>query len=213
MSFRTVADFKSTLQRKALVGAVWVADHSTAALTDICSTGGVLSTLTGHTCLGKITADGIGLADSVSLQQDRGWGDAYPSRVDVESEDATLSWTSMETNAAVIDAFFGVDQSAIVPNANGTITFDKPPLPVVRDKRALALFMDNNPDGSGEIYMGLYYLRTNIAQNGDWTAAFTSPGLGYPLQASALMDDTAGTPIRFFMGGPGLASLTSDMGY
>lgn len=212
-TFATVADFKATLQRKALEGVILVADYSATALTDICTTGGALATLTGHVSLGKVTSDGIQFGDSVTKQEDRGFGDIYPSRVDVESEDITINWTAMETRAAVIDAFFGVDQSSVTPNSNGTVTFDTPPLPVIRDKRTLALFKDNNADGSGDIYMGVYLLRSNIIKNGDQTYAFTSPGLGYPMQSSALNDDVAGTPLRLFWGGPGLASLVTDMGY
>ena len=213
-SFASVAAFQSVLQRKALVGALLIAPHSTAAIVDICSSGGGLGTLTGHKSIGKLTSDGVTFGDAVTKQETRGFGDNYPSRIDVSQEDATLTFAALETNKAVIDAFSGVDQTAIVKDpSTGTIKFDKPPLPVIRDVRALALFKDNNADGTGDIYLSVYFLRCNITQNGDQTYAFTDAGLTYPMQAAALMDDAAGTAIRLMWGGPGLASLTTAMGY
>jgi hypothetical protein len=212
-TFSSIAAFQSVLQRKALVGAVLVAPPSVAALDDICAAGGDLAALTGYDSLGKLSGDGVTFGDAVTKQETRGFGDIYPSRIDVASEDANLSFTGIETNMHMIDNFYGVDQSAVVANTNGTITFDKPPLPLIRDKRVLGLFKDNNADGSGEIYIGVHFPRANLTQNGDQTFAFTDAGLGYPMQASALLDETEGTAIRLFWGGPGLASLLDEMGY
>ena len=132
----------------------------------------------------------------------------------MSQEDATLSFAALETNKATIDAFSGVDQTAIVKDpTTGSIKFDKPPLPVIRDVRTLALFKDNNADGTGDIYIAVYFQRSNITQNGDQTYAFTDAGLTYPMQSAALMDDAAGTAIRLMWGGPGLASLVTAMGY
>lgn len=213
MSFASFAAFKAALQRKVLNGSVWVAPHTVAALTDICTTGGALGPLTGHVCMGKLTSDGVTFSDTPSLQADRGLGDAYPSRQDVESEDLHITFAAMQSMAAVFDEYFGVDQTAVTPLTTGTITFQAPPLPVIRDRRVLALFVDNNADGTGEIYMGLYLPRANITKNGDQAYQFASPGITYSMQATALNDDTLGTPFQPFWGGPGLASLVTEMGY
>lgn len=214
MSFTSVAAFQSVLQRKALVGAILVAPMSATAITDICGASGVLAALTGHVSVGKLTSDGVAFGDAITKQETRGWGDVYPSRIDVATEDATMSFAGLETNEHTIDAFYGVDQSAIVKDGTtGTVKFDNPALPLIRDKRVLGLFKDQNADGTGDIYLGVYFPRCNITKNGDQTFAFTDAGLTYPMQASALLDDTLGTAVRLFWGGPGLASLTTAMGY
>lgn len=212
-TFNEVAAFKSVLQRKALVGTVLVADYATAALADICTAGGALADLTGYESLGKFTTDGISLANSVEKQEQRGWGDSYPSRIDVTSESSSFSFTAMESKRAVFDAFYNVDQSGVTPNANGSIVFDKPPLPEIRDKRVLALARDVNKSNGLDIYLGVLFPKGNIAQNGDQAFSNSENGLVYPMQASALLDDTEGTAVRLMWGGPGLAALLDDMGY
>ena len=215
-TFNSIAGFQSVLQRKALVGAVLVAPSDADALDDIMSGTGGTSTLEippEYASLGKLTSDGVTFGDAVTKQETRGFGDTYPSRIDVASEDANLSFAGLETNKAIIDEFFGVDQTSVSPGTTGTITFDTPPLPLIRDRRVLALFKDNNADGSGEIYLGIHFPRANITKNGDQTYAFTDAGLTYPMQASALLDETEGTAIRLFWSGPGLASLVTKMGY
>ena len=212
-TFDSVAAFQSLLQRKALVGAVLVADYATAALTDICTSGGALDALTGHVTLGKLSSDGLTLSNSQEKQESRGWGDtASPSRIDITSASSSMAFSAMETNAAVIDAFWGVDQSAVTASATtGTVTFDTPPLPELRDKRVLGLFRDVNKSNGLDIYLGVYYPRANISQNGDQT--YVNNDLTYPLTAQALVDDTEGTAVRLFMGGAGLAGVLTDMGY
>ena len=212
-TFDSVAAFQSLLQRKALVGAVLVADYATAALTDICTSGGTLDALTGYSSLGKLTSDGLTLSNSQEKQESRGWGDtASPSRNDITSASSSMAFSAMESNAPVIDAFWGVDQTAVTASATtGSVVFDLPPLPVLRNKRVLGLFRDTNQSNGLDIYLGVHYPRANISQNGDQT--LVNNDLTYPMTAQALVDDVEGTPVRLMWGGPGLAGVLADMGY
>lgn len=215
-TFAAVAAFDATLQRKGLVGAVLVAPMSTAIPTAITTaSSGALVVDASFVTLGKLSADGVSFGDSVTKQEQRGWGDIYPSRVDVSGEDATMTFTAIETRKASIDAFYGVDQSAVIRSTSTmSITFDKPPLPVIRDKRILGIFKDTNAENGLDIYMAICFPRANITQNGDQAYAFNEAGLGYPMQATALVDDTAQTPVRLFIGGPGFTpAMGTDMGY
>ena len=213
-TFNQVAAFKSLLQRKALVGAVLIADYSDAALSDICTTGGALAPLTGYKSLGKLTSDGVSLPNDIERQEQRGWGDtSSPSRIDIVSESSSMSFTAMETNKVIIDAFYNVDQDAIVPKSTGTITFDKPPLPQLRDKRLVGIFRDVNKNNDLDVYFGVHYPKCNVSQNGEQSLANNEAGLVYPLMAQALVDDPEGTAVRLFWGGAGLSGLLADMGY
>lgn len=218
-TFDAVADFKNQLIRKALVGALLVADYSVAALTAITTSAttpvdAVLADLTGYTSLGKLTADGLELSADISKQEIKGFGDAYPSRVDVDSEDLKLNGAGLETRKATLDAFYNVDFSAVTPSAtSGEITVDKPPVPELRDKRVLGLFKDINKANGLPIYMGILFPRANVTNNGSQKFANSDSGLDYPVTAQALVDSTEGTACRLFWGGSGLAGLTSDMGF
>lgn len=214
-TFNELAAFKSLLLRKSLVGAVLVADYSVAALTDICTSGGTLAALTGHKSLGKITTEGISLSNEVEKSEIRGWGDiSSPSRIDITSETGSMTFQAMETKANVIDAFYNVDQTNVKASATtGSITFDKPVTPALRDKRVLALVRDINKSNGLDVYLGVYYPRANLSPNGEQTLANGDSALGYPLTVQPLVDDTLGTAQRLFWGGPGLAGLLADMGY
>jgi hypothetical protein len=220
MTFLSTANFQSLLIRKPLQGVVLVAPYSAAAMAAITTGAGAANVLdstglaTAHKTLGKITTDGVTFGNSVNKQLTRGYGDAYPARIDVESQDVTLSWSALETNIQTIDAWSGVTQvAASLAVTTKELIVNMPPLPVVRDKRVMALFRDSNPDGTGDIYLAVYLLRANIIQNGDVSYQFTDAALNYPLQAQALNDDVAGTPVRLFMGGAGFQSLFTSMGY
>jgi hypothetical protein len=211
-TFNEVAAFKSVLQRKALVGTVLVADMATAAIADLVDGTGALVALTGYESLGKFTTDGISLGNDVERQQQRGWGDAYPSRIDVTGESATLGFTAMESSRPVWDAFYNVELPTTATTAN-SIVFDKPPLPEIRDKRVLALARDINKSNGLDIYIGVLFPKGNLSQNGEQSFNNDEGGLVYPMQAQALLDDTEGTATRLLWGGPGLAGLLEDMGF
>ncbi len=213
-TFVEVAAFKSNLIRKALGGALLVADYSTAILTDICAAGGVLTIPAGYKSMGKLTTDGMASANEVEKSEIKGWGDNFPSRIDVTSESASLTCTAMETKAAVFDAFYNVDQTNVLAKAStGTVTFDKPLLQTVRDKRVLALGRDINKANGLDVYLGIHFPRANLSQSGEQTLANSDAALSYPLMVQAQADDVAGTAVRLFWGGPGLAGMLADMGY
>lgn len=214
-TFNQLAAFNSLCLRKALVGAVLVADYTASALTDICTTGGALAAMTGYASLGKLTTDGVSVADSIDKSEIRGWGDiSSPSRIDITSESSSMTLTAMETKKNVLDAFYNVDQTNVLAsNTTGSITFDKPATPALRDKRILFLARDINKSNGLDVYFGVHYPRANISQNGDQQFANSDATQSYPLTVQALMDDTAGTAVRLFMGGPGLAGLLTGMGY
>jgi hypothetical protein len=212
VTFNEVAAFKSVLQRKALVGTVLVADYAIAAIADLVDATGALVDLTGYESLGKFSTDGISFSDEVEKSEQRGWGDSYPSRIDVKTENASSKFSAMESSRAVFDAFYNMDVPTVATTAN-SIVIDKPPLPEVRDKRILHLARDINKSTGEDIYLGVLYPKGNITQDGDQTWSDDDGGLVYPMTAQALLDDTEGTAMRLLWGGPGLGSLLVEMGF
>jgi len=214
-TFDSVANFQNALLRKALVGAVLVADYSVDALADIAGVGGVLTITAGYESLGKLSSDGVTVSASQDTSEIRGWGDlTSPSRIDVTGGSSSMTLTALETKMAVWDAFNGVDLSAVSANTNGTITFDKPAVPVLRDKRVLFLARDINKATGLDVYYGVHYPKANLSQNGDQTFANNDTTINYPLTINALVDDTEGTSTRLFLGGPGVdADMLAAMGF
>ena len=214
-SFNTVANFQNALIRKGLVGAVLVADYATAALTDIASTGGALTIATGYNSLGKLSSDGVSVSSTAETSEVRGWGDiTSPSRIDVTGGANSMTLTAIETKKAVWDAFHGVDLTSVTANTNGTVTFDKPAVPVLRDKRVLFLARDINKATGLDVYYGVHFPRANISQNGDQSFAGGDSTISYPLTINGLVDDVAGTAVRLFLGGPGVdTAMKTAMGF
>jgi hypothetical protein len=162
-----------------------------------------------------LTGDGISFPNELDVSEQRGWGDITgPSRVDVNSENSSLNFTSMQSMKAVFDAFYNVDQTGVVPTANGTITFDKSAVPALRDVRVLALVKDINKATGLDFYYGIHFPRANITQNGDQPLSNDDNGITYPMSARALVDPVVGTAVRLFFGGPGLdTAMKTAMGY
>ncbi|HET7388427.1 MAG TPA: hypothetical protein VFJ19_17375 [Nocardioidaceae bacterium] len=221
-AFDTLAAFNSLCERKALVGAMLVADYSAAPLTKITKSDAATppvvdldpTAFADYKSLGKLTTDGTNLSGTVNQSQILGWGDAYPSRIDVTSESLSMTVSGLETNKETLDAFYNVDLSGTTPDATTSeVTFDKPKIPELRDKRVCALFRDVNKANGLDVFIGVHFLRANVVQNGDQTFANNDTGLVYPLSITALLDDAAGTAFRYFMGGPGMAALAAEMGW
>lgn len=214
-TFNSVANFQNTLIRKGLVGAVLVADYATAALTDIATTGGVLTITAGYTSLGKLSADGVSLASTADKSEVRGWGDVTsPSRIDITGGSNSMTVTPIETKKAVWDAFHGVDMTSVTANANGTVVVDKPATPVLRDKRVLFLARDINKGTGLDIYYGVHFPKANLSQNGDQSFAGGDSTVSYPLTIDAVVDDAVGTAVRLFLGGPGVdTAMKTAMGF
>src|SRR5690242_9482080 len=117
-TFSSVANFQNTLIRKGLVGALLIADYATAALADIATTGGVLTITTGYNSVGKLSADGVSVSSTADVSEVRGWGDiSSPARIDVTGGASSMTVTAIETKKATLDAFNGVDLTAVSANA------------------------------------------------------------------------------------------------
>lgn len=213
MGFEDVAGFKNQLIRKAQRGAGFVAPYSTAALATISGAGGLLTIPVGYVSLGKLTSDGAERSIEQEISTVKGWGDGAPAREDIDSESESMTITAMETKKRVIELYENVDLTGVEPDTNGEISFDKPNTPITRDWRFLALAKDINKANGLEVYCGIFYPKANFTQNGSQNLQPGDTPMQYPLKVSALQDSTAGTAVRIFWGGPGLAGLADDMGF
>jgi hypothetical protein len=211
--FEDVAGFQDQLIRKALRGAGFVAPYATAALETISGTNAALVIPSGYVSLGKLTSDGAERSTEQEVSSLRGWGDSADARRDIDSETNSVNITAMETKKRVIELYENVDLTGLVPDTNGEISFDKPATPISRDWRFLCLAKDINKANGLEVYCGIHFPKTNFSQNGSQNLQPGDNALQYPLTANALHDPVAGTAVRIFWAGPGLAGLTTAMGF
>lgn len=214
MTFSDVADLKDQLIRKALQGVLLVAPYSSAALTTISTTGGALSIDTDYKSIGKLSTDGSERSNEQEISDIFGWGDtSAPARRDVDRETTTLNVTAIETRRRVLELYDGVDLSTVVASANHEVKYDKPLVPVIRDWRTLLLAKDINKANGLDVYIGLHFPRANFTVNGGQTLQPGDNPLSYPMTVTAMADALAGTGVRTFLAGPGMAGLKADMGF
>lgn len=100
-----------------ITGKVYVGATSATAPTSS------VSTLTGFTELGYVSADGVEFATDKTTNQIRAWQNADLVREVVTEATVTYSFSLLETNEAVIEAYFGsamVDGKVeLTPNSTG----------------------------------------------------------------------------------------------
>lgn len=213
MGFEDVAGFQDQLIRKALRGAGFAAPYSAPALETISGANGALVIPSTYKSLGKLSSDGAERSTEQEVSELRGWGDGAPARRDIDTETDSINITAMETKKQVIELRENVDLTGVVPDTNGEIAFDKPATPITRHWRFLALAKDINQANGLEVFCGIHYPKSNFSQNGSQNLQPGDNALQYPMTVSALQDAAAGTSVRIFWAGPGLAGLVDAMGF
>lgn len=128
-------------------------------------------------------------------------GYAEPTRRDITSDVTGISFTMQESKRQSLEMFHHLDLSSITTDANGNFYFDKPPRPVQRNWRLLALGKDG--DGLEAIYVARWLPNSQVTENAD-QAWNEGTELNYPATLTAYNDDKFHTSFREIWGGPGL---------
>lgn len=214
MSFTDVADFRDQLIRKALQGALLVAPYSADALDTISGAGGVLTIDPDYKSVGKLSTDGSERSNEQEISDIFGWGDtSAPARRDVDRETSTLNVTAIETRKNVLELYDGVDLTSVVASTDHEVKYDKPLVPVIKDYRTLLLAKDINKENGLEVYIGVHFPKANFTVNGSQTMQAGDNPINYPMTVTAMADAIAGTAVRTFLAGPGMAGLKTAMGF
>lgn len=213
-NYADLQDRKSQLIRKALEGSIFRAPASSPVITAITDATGLLELPTGYEDVGWITkGDGVTWTREFETSNVTSWGAAEPTRRDVTTDQSGLQFTMQETKKSVLELYHSVDLSAVEASADsGEVMFDKPDRPITRYDRFLAMFRDG--DGADTIYIARWLPRGAVTEVGEqqWVEE-SEDGVTYPVTLSAYRDDTVGTSMRYFFGGPGWLALLDDMGF
>lgn len=212
-TFADIKEAKKSLIRKALNGLVAVADMSTPVLTgaDLFNAAGGPLALPNYRQLGWYTAEGQSHERDSTTSDIKSHGSATPTRTDITGQTKSIGVAPQETKKTTLESYFGVSLTGVIPQANGTMTFDEPPTPRPVDKRIVAIAKDDSE--AGEIYIVKHFLSGRIRPSGGQTWANDDNAMTYPLTIVAQPDDVLGVDVRHFFGGPGWKALLVSMGF
>lgn len=140
------------------------------------------------------------------------WGDIYPARRDITKDDSQLKFTMLETKRTSLELYYGLDLSSTVADATTSeIAFAQPSRPSTRFYRVMGIFQDGQGDEA--IYVGRFYPRASVTDMSDQKWSDDTDPLVWDVSLGAVTDTDLGYPVKHFFGGPGWASLLSDLGF
>lgn len=149
--------------------------------------------------------DGATLTPGIDTSDSTAYGETQPINQYITSTSFTAGFTMKETNKTVLEAYYGMDLSAVQAKlATKEITWDVPDAPDVRYVRLLLL--GQHRDGADAIWVAQWLPKASISDIGAQTMS-DSDDFVYPVTYTALVDSTVGTSRRPFIAGPGLDTL------
>jgi hypothetical protein len=168
----------------------------------------------GYTDLGLLTDDGGQFGRNIDASDITSVGRGDPSRRDIRRDTTTLQITCQETKKATIQAYTGVDLSAVTAAPNtGEVVIDKPATPRAKNNRLLALALDINADTGGEIYVGRFFPKASVTDYAEQQMHDGDNPIQYGLTYTPYLDSAVGTSERWLFGGAGWNSLLAKMGF
>lgn len=208
---------KAELIRKSLQMSLFITEDGTSAsiipaLTDTTSQALLpLPTGGGYMDVGWFTDEGLRYARAIEQDEVTSAGSNTPTRTDITSDVETLQIDMQETSKLTIALSTGAAKSGLtLTTGSKELKLDKPTTQSPRRYRGLALAVDGPPEA--EIYLGRFYPRLAVTDYGDQADA-KGQEKRYPLTFRGEVDDTIGTALRFFWGGPGWVALLASMGF
>lgn len=210
-AFSTYQSLNGALKRKANLGAVLLAAPTATAPTTLTGSDSTLAAKpTGYNDLGWTTDDGATMSRSVDKNDITGWQGLAPIRSDVTSDVETIAVTFHETNAYVINTYFGVNLSALVPDAaSGEVSWAKPSTPDPVYARMLILSRDTI--SNQEFLFARSYPRVSVTDWDDLQFGKNDDGIVYGMTFTAYNDDVLGYTVKTFLAGIGVKTNGTAM--
>lgn len=216
-AFADVQAHNDGLVRKALDTIIAVAPMSEPALTSILDdTSGDLAPLPANWAqLGRLSEDGTNFARETELSEIFGHGSVDPARSDIRRSIKRASFTLLETRAEGIRLAQGVEDlgetSSLTTGGTTEVTWDETSAPTYPYMRLVAVARDITD--AGEIYIARHALRCKVTEVGEEVWSDQDQAMTTPLTFTFYVDETEGTPLRHFRGGPGYGQIVEDEGF
>ncbi len=220
-SIAELQNTQDTLIRKALSGSFFTADFVQPAISEITHTSGpnigtlkLLPSGTGPGAwgdIGLLTDAGMSFSRDTSSEDVTSFGRVTPTRTDIISDTASVTIIAQETKAKTLAMASGVASSALVLLAGGELKIAKPARPTSRQYRGLAIAVDEVD--AGEVYIGRSMPNMKPSSFGAVSFAKGADPIQYEVTFVGHEDPALGYTEAWHFGGPGWASLLTDMGF
>lgn len=135
----------------------------------------------------------------VTESESVGFGDA--TRIDLEKEETTFSYTAQESKRINIELYQGRDLSSVTTDSEGNVYWDAPPVPSMQEWHVLQLFADGV--GANAIYFMRYVPLARVTDIASQKFA-TNEDVEWGVTLKGVTDPNVGTAVREIWGGPGL---------
>ena len=158
--------------------------------------------------------DGLTWSRQTEKSEVESHGYASPTRVDIVKDMRSLSITGQETKRSSLELYEGLDLSTTTitdlgaGSGVGSVRYDAPPIPALRDVEVLAIGKDGA--GADALYLVRWAPRASMSEYTD-QAWMEGTEVRYPVSLDCLVDDTVGTSLRTWVVAP--TQRLMDMGF
>jgi hypothetical protein len=210
----TFEDADGTLVLRPTKMAILVAPEGTTAIDTIVDVtdGTKLSIPDTFVSVGYMEkADGLGLAPTIETSPSEAYGQTQPIGYYITGSSFTATFTMKETKKASLDTYLAMDLSATTADATtNEVLIDTPDVPSVRFPHLLCI--GQHRDGANAIWVAHYMPKVMITDMAEQSWK-DDADMTYKVTYTALVDSTLGTARRIFLGGPGMATASTAMGF
>jgi hypothetical protein len=199
-TFDDLRSFNDALIRKALQAAVFIAPMTaTDEITALKDASGLLALPAGYEDVGRLTSDGITWPREVETSEVTSLGVASPTRRDIVSDVASVSFVMQESKQTTLSLYEGQDLAAATYDANGNVFWDRPDRPASRYHRFFAIYKDG--EGVDATYGAVWLPRAQVTDRTEiaWSA---ESEINYGVTLTAFVDESFGTSVRTLRAGP-----------
>lgn len=165
-----------------------------------------------YVCLGHHTeSEGLNWTREVENADVRSHGSQEPTRRDITSDVSGLTVIAQETKMITLEMFHNRDLSNVEADpTSGEIAYNRAVTPQTRYYRLLAVSQDGAGDDA--IYFARFLPRASVTEFAEQSWSKETE-MRYELTFTGYVDPDLGYAMREMIGGPGLASRLSAMGF
>lgn len=217
--FKALAKRQAELILKPMAGIIATAAEDVELLSTFALTAGgvaeapiTLSDLPDYEQLGWVSKnDGITFSADTEQEDVESFGAPEPTRTDIIRDVTSAQFTCQETNRAVLEMYYNVDLSGIVPAAGtGEVGFNQATQPHTTYRRMIFLSEDGSP--GNEIWIAKIMPRASVTAKADQQHGGGSE-LAYGMTVTAKVDDELGYSVRNIFAGPRWKRNLVKMGF
>lgn len=208
---KELLNYESRNIRRPIFGGVFLAPDTAPLVETLVAANGQVALPAEYESVGRLSEDGLSFSTEMEVQEVRGWGSTSVLRRDIQSTDASLTFSMLESRRVAYEVHMGLDLSNVEMSADGEWKVTRPGQPSTKYWRAVAIGADG--DGAQRFYMAKVFGRVSLTETDDETfqSSDEAPRM-FQVTLGADEDDEAGGPYTEFLFGPGALAAAERMG-